>query len=311
MNMQAACPTGGMTRGRTMPPIDKLSTYMPCGGDGTYQQMLISIKARGDIKKYCESMDCTDQLRMHFTIGCGIPGDSGDHITFGYGGENPADLLKAIVCTINQSPTLNAQGHWTIEGETIEYRGNFPNVNVNIEWDYDPAKWDVQVIAEVPAASGKAQNLEHGTVAHTPRLEFGKCGSDSSDMSGRPCAKIPSQDPAAAVATEIYAGIVVDRPYGARGGANGKFPFFGDCNDCCKPESCIELVCGCCTEVDLLVEEWVGDSVPSTLYYRIAPSGKHTKLGRFALAEGTGLIPFKKSFTPIARNGQYLVVKFH
>jgi hypothetical protein len=63
---------------------------------------------------------------------------------------------------------------------------------------------------------------------------------------------------------------------------------------------------------DFLMESWPESGViPQTLYYRVAGAGDKTKLGLFSPVPGAGLVKFPGKFTPIERNGQYLVVQTH
>jgi hypothetical protein len=298
--------------GRTLPTGKALTTYVPCSTNGKVQQMIISVKPLAPAKSFCESQNCKDQITFKFVTGCGIAGDPGDSITYCYSGATGAELANEIMCAINMSPTLNGQGQWAIDGTNMSYVGLIPGLNVGLEFEYDPTHFDVKILSNVPAGTAKTVNLEHGTVAHTPRLNIANCDAPM-NLSGRPCAKQPTQDPELATAIESFAGVVVDGPYKARGQSSGMFPFYGDCNDgCAPPDTCIEILCGCCTMADFLMESWPESGViPQTLYYRVAGAGDKTKLGLFSPVPGAGLVKFPGKFTPIERNGQYLVVQTH
>jgi hypothetical protein len=284
---------------------------MPDRNAGAVQQILWSIEPTALAKKYCDSKDCKDQITISATLGCDFFGDSGDTIVYNYDGSTGDALIKSIMCAINMSMTLNNQGLWSVDGGNLSYRSLFPGLNVNFEFKFDPTHFTIKKLSEIPAGKPGTVSLVHGTVAHSllPSLN-GDCGAADMNMSGRPTATMPTQDPATST-TQAYAGVVVHSNYGTRGKASGTFPFFGDCNDCCPPpDSCVEIA-NCCTTVDLLLEGDMPATAGKKLYYRIAPAGKFSLLGRFSFVPGDGLIEFPQKFTPIEANGQYLVASIH
>lgn len=302
-----------MQRGRTIPSATKLKTFMPDRNAGAVQQAMWSIEPTALAKPYCDSKDCKDQITITAGMNCGFAGDDGDTIVYNYDGSKGEALIRSIICAISQALTLNNQGVWAIDGANLSYRSKFPGLNLNLSIKADPSHFVVKKVAEIAAAKPGSVSLVHGTVAHSliPSLS-GDCGAPgASSMSGRPTATLPTQDPRSATAEQAYAGIVVHSTNGVRGHASGVFPFFGDCNDCCPPpESCVEIA-NCCAQVDLLLEGEMPSKAGSKLYYRIAPAGAFTHLGRFSFTPGPGLIEFPQAFSIIDRNGPYLIAQIH
>jgi hypothetical protein len=309
--MNLCTPAYTQKRGLTLPPLDKLRTYVPGVSNSTMQEILFSVTPTALAKNYCKSQDCKDQIRFQITIGCGIPGDPGDTIVWGYDDTKGAELAQSIICTLNMSPTINAQGLWSVDGTNINYKSLYPGLQIDLDIQFDSTHFEVKRLGAVDGKAGKAVHLAHGTVAHSPMFKLDAGCSSAMDMSGRPKAISPTQDPKAAGSNQTYAGIVVDRPYGTRGNASGTFPFFGDCNDCCPPApTCVELVCGCCVRVDLAMESFVAP-LTDKLFYRVSPSGKFTKMGYFSTTAGDGLVEWPGKFTAIEREGNYLTVELH